>query len=233
MLDAGVGDGERVDQLRLLEELKGAAAAAQARVTSRLRPVAGRGGSGPGGSGGGRPGRVGSSGRPASRSPPSRVGHGAGGGDAAHPGRVVPGPDQRVAGHLDGPRDRRPDGRGPAPGRCPAGGSARAPRRPRGRTRGAGVGLSAGSRVDPAPRPPSGRGPSGDVAAGTGHDDVADRVPAGRPGSRRLRRADPRRRRAQTARRPPQPGPADGRPDGRPTDRPDNRRPGCRSRFRW
>ncbi len=33
-LDAGVGDAERVDQLRLLEELKGAAAAAQARVTS-------------------------------------------------------------------------------------------------------------------------------------------------------------------------------------------------------
>ena len=33
VLDAGVGDGERVDQLRLLEELKGAAAAAQARVT--------------------------------------------------------------------------------------------------------------------------------------------------------------------------------------------------------
>ena len=32
-LDAGVGDAERVDQLRLLEELKGAAAAAQARVT--------------------------------------------------------------------------------------------------------------------------------------------------------------------------------------------------------
>ena len=32
-LDAGVSDGERVDQLRLLEELKGAAAAAQARVT--------------------------------------------------------------------------------------------------------------------------------------------------------------------------------------------------------
>ena len=33
VLDAGVGDAERVDQLRLLEELKGAAAAAQARVT--------------------------------------------------------------------------------------------------------------------------------------------------------------------------------------------------------
>ncbi|MGH3508763.1 MAG: DUF222 domain-containing protein [Nocardioidaceae bacterium] len=32
-LDTGVGDGERVDQLRLLEELKCAAAAAQARVT--------------------------------------------------------------------------------------------------------------------------------------------------------------------------------------------------------
>ena len=32
-LDARVDDGERVDQLRLLEELKGAAAAAQARVT--------------------------------------------------------------------------------------------------------------------------------------------------------------------------------------------------------
>ena len=32
-LDAGVEDGERVDQLRLLEELKGAAAAAQARAT--------------------------------------------------------------------------------------------------------------------------------------------------------------------------------------------------------
>jgi hypothetical protein len=34
VLDAGVGDAERVDQLRVLEELKGAAAAAQARVTS-------------------------------------------------------------------------------------------------------------------------------------------------------------------------------------------------------
>ena len=33
-LDAAVNDSERIDQLRLLEELKGAAAAAQARVTS-------------------------------------------------------------------------------------------------------------------------------------------------------------------------------------------------------
>ena len=73
-LDAGVGDSERVDQLRLLEELKGAAAAAQARVTVDFARSQVEADPGAGGSGGGRPGRPGSPGQPASRCPPGRVG---------------------------------------------------------------------------------------------------------------------------------------------------------------
>ena len=132
-LDAGVGDAERWRQIRLLEELKGAAAAAQARVTSafarsQVEVDAGQRGRE---RGGGCPGRAGQTGQPASRRPARGVGQSTGFRDAAHPGRPVPRPDERVAGHADGPRDRRRRRRGPATGRPPARTKARTPRRRR------------------------------------------------------------------------------------------------------
>ena len=99
-LDAGVGDAERVDQLRLLEELKGAAAAAQARVTSdfaRSQVEAD-----PAQDGRGVAAQVALARRDSPHRGARHVGlrQGAGGRDSAHAGRVVPRPDQRVAATL-------------------------------------------------------------------------------------------------------------------------------------
>ena len=220
-LDAGVGDAERVDQLRLLEELKGAAAAAQARVTVAFAESQVE--ADPAQEGRGVAAQVALARRDSPHRGARHVGlaTGAGRRDAAHPGRVVPRPDQRVAGHPDGPRDRRAvasrTGAGSMSG-SRVGSSTSATRGVEREARALAYELDPGSILRRGRRAIADRRVTS--AAGTGHDDAADRVPAGRPGSRGLRRADPRRRPAQTTRRPPQPGSADGRPDGRPTHRP-------------
>lgn len=97
----GAGDdAERVDQLRLLEEVKGACAAAQARVAvafadSQLAAqdaagVRARGA----GEGDRRADRVGAPGLPAPRFPAAGPGPRPGGGDAAHPDGADPRTDE-------------------------------------------------------------------------------------------------------------------------------------------
>ena len=194
-------DADRVAALRALEELKGAAAAAQARITVAFaasqraaqvaagsRPAGGRRDRGPGGPG------------PA-RQPRQRIAaSGAGPGldpAALHSSRARGGAGQRVASHAGRPRDRLPPAAGPGGGRRRAGRPARWPGRsgrPRHRGRSPPDRLPARPHRVHRPVRPRCRRAAGQPAPGTRHDDHPDRAAAGRPGRRGPCRADAGRR---------------------------------------
>ena len=201
-------EAEQIALIASLERLKGAIAAAQARVTDSLarRPHRPRGGARgarrqalPGPRRRDRPG-------PAQQPPPRRARPGsgprAGPRDAPHPRPAHPRRDQRVARHPRGARDRRALPRAPRAGRRRARRPARRPGRPRGSGQGTRHRLPARPRLRDPPHPRGEVRPPRQPPTRTRHDELPDRVPARRAG-RRLPRRPPagRRHRARADRR--------------------------------
>ena len=125
-LDEDVTDAERIEQLRGLEELKAATAAAQARVTAALDESVRAERAARGVPAAERARGIGAQVALARRDSPNRGGRHLGFAralvdrDAAHPGGAHRRGALGVAGDPAGPRDRMPVPGGPRPGRCRA-----------------------------------------------------------------------------------------------------------------
>lgn len=200
-LDTAVDDGERVEQLRALEVLKAAAAAAQARVSAAF-VVSQCAGQRAAGMPGERVGRgiaaqgTGPAGVPGAGGPLHRLGAGARRRAAGHLGRAHPRRHLRVAGDDRGPGDRLAEPGAPGRGGRGVGRPARRSRGPGGGGRGQDAGLPArpAGPTWPGSRPSSPTGGSACVPPPTRWPGCPRCCPPGKasPPTRRWRAAPSR-----------------------------------------